>query len=694
MPNRLHSSVSTYLQQHADNPVDWYPWGAEAFEAARRQQKPIFLSIGYAACHWCHVMEAESFRDPEIARLLNEHFVCIKVDREEFPDVDQTYCEAVQAMGQHVGWPLSVFLTPDLEPFYGGTYWPPRRRGGLAGFDEVLRAVIEAWETRRHELVGVAKQLRTALEQAGAKSPLAGVPASSLMPHLVRRLREEFDPENGGFGRAPKFPRALELRLLIRHWSRTGDELSRQMVEKSLRAMAAGGIHDQLGGGFHRYSVDAGWLVPHFEKMLYDNALLATVYTEAWQAWGDPDFQTVARRTLDYLLSEMRLPGGVLATSEDADSEGEEGKFYLWSAQEIVDALGPERAALFLFAWTSPAAQVNGKYVLHQARPPEEVAAAIGKPVEEVACRFEQMKKELLVARQKRVRPLRDDKVLVAWEALAAEALAIAGAAFGNTDYVQAARDCLSFIRAHLWEDGRLCRLWRDGRRSGCGYLEDYAALIWALVQFYQVTGDCQSLGWAKELAERVIADFSDPDGGGFFLTPPDAPVPLFRRKDVLDWATPSGNGLVALGLYYLGSLLGRGDFLVAAEKALGACLAYLNAAPLACTQAVLAHEVMREGLTEMVLIGRPESPETHMAREALFRYFDPAKLVVFLPVDASGETASESLVADWLYPLAEEGKRLGAKEQPVLFFCRQRTCQQPAVGVEEIGKLLSRQRS
>ncbi|MCS7239088.1 MAG: thioredoxin domain-containing protein [Thermoguttaceae bacterium] len=694
MANRLWSSLSPYLQQHADNPVDWYPWGKEAFEAARRQQKPIFLSVGYAACHWCHVMEKESFRDPEIARLLNEHFIPVKVDREELPDVDQTYCEAVQALGGHVGWPLSVFLTPDLEPFFGGTYWPPRRQGGMPGFDEVLQAVIEAWENRRQEILGVARQVRAALERANTKPPVGSVPASSMLPHVVDLLRQEFDPHNGGFGRAPKFPRPLELRVLLRYWHRTGDDGARHMVEKTLAAMAAGGIHDQLGGGFHRYSVDAAWLIPHFEKMLYDNGMLALAYLEAWQAWGNPSFKATACRTLDYLLADMRLPGGAFATSEDADSEGEEGKFYLWSATELAEQLGPQQAALVLLAWTSPAAQVDGKYVLHQARSVDELAAATGVSPQEMAELFGQIKAQLLSLRNKRCRPLRDDKVLVSWNALAAEAFALAGAAFGQQAYLQAARDCLSFIHNHLWDDSRLYRVWRDGRRGGQGYLEDYAALIWALVQMYQVTGTVAYLSWASELAQGMIADFADPVGGGFFATPADANPPLFRRKDVLDSPTPSGNALAALGLYYLGLLLERDDFVDWAERALRVCLAYVSAAPVACTQAILAHEAMTCGVTEMVVVGRPEDPGTQRALQEVHGRFLPARLVVFLPVDETGKVPPTHLVASWLSPIAEEAQRLAAGQQPVLFLCRNRTCQRPAVGLGQIGKLLSEQSS
>ncbi len=689
MPNRLQNSLSPYLQQHADNPVDWHPWGPEALEAARREQKPIFLSIGYSACHWCHVMERESFRDPTIAQLLNENFIPIKVDREERPDLDQTYLEAVQALVGHAGWPLNVFLTPDLEPFFGGTYWPPRSWAGMPGFVDVLRAVVDAWNDRRQQILDVAQQVRLAIEKANCRPVPARLPDSSLVGEVARVLQENFDPQWGGFGAAPKFPRAVELRLLLRHWWVNRDPSLRSIVEKTLSSMAAGGIHDQLGGGFHRYSVDAAWLVPHFEKMLYDNALLALTYLEAYLAWQEPEFEEITRRTLDYILRDLQLPDGAFAASEDADSEEEEGKFYLWSAEEIRQTLGDRDARLFLLAFVSPRVQVEGKFVLHRARPLSEVAKAVGGLADEPAQLLRTLVDKLFAARQKRVRPFRDDKVIVSWNALAAEALATAGAALGETRYIKAAADCLTFLRNHLWHDGMLRHFWCAGQPGGPAFLEDYATLIWCNLVMFQATGDSEYLRWGELLADKMIAEFADPVDQGFFSTPKNLDVALIRRKDVLDSVTPSGNALAAVGLIYLGSLLERSEYHRWAENAVRACLAYFSVAPLACTQAALAHELLLSGTTELVLCSCPQDPATEAALKAIHRLFLPGKLAIFVPFDEHGRPTGNHLLADWLRLLAEDAHRLQAHRTPVLYFCQQRTCQQPVVGLDDIHELL-----
>ena len=429
MSNRLSSEISPYLLQHADNPVDWYPWSAEALERAREEDKPIFLSIGYSACHWCHVMAHESFQSGPIARLLNEHFIPIKVDREERPELDQLYMEAVQMMTGSGGWPLSVFLTPSLQPFFGGTYWPPQSRGGMPGFDQVLRAVADAWKNRRDQALEHAEKLTQLLRDVRLGGESAGPSAAEPGPELLRNadavLARSFDPHCGGFGTAPKFPHPLDLRLLLRSWRRTGQGPLLSMVTTTLDRMAAGGIYDHLGGGFHRYSTDARWLVPHFEKMLYDNALLAVAYLEAWQATHNGQYAQVVRETLDYLLREMTAPEGGFYSTEDADSEGEEGKFYLWRPAEVAAVLGPQAAHAFCHVYdVSEPGNFEGRNILNRSKTPSQSAVILGRSVEELEAELASSRRRLLEARAARVRPGRDDKVLVSWNGLMIDALA------------------------------------------------------------------------------------------------------------------------------------------------------------------------------------------------------------------------------------------------------------------------------
>ncbi len=551
--NRLIHSNSPYLLQHAHNPVDWHPWGPEALAEARRREVPIFLSVGYSACHWCHVMERESFEDPGVAEVLNANFVAIKVDREERPDLDELYMSAVHLMGLRGGWPLSVWLTPDLRPFYGGTYFPPESRYGMPGFRPLLERIAQLWAHEREDLLKDAHSLAEGLRRLAQPRPGRGLPGPSVFQRALEHLRGSFDPRWGGFGAAPKFPPLMGLELLLRR----GTARDQAMVHRTLEAMADGGMCDQLGGGFARYSVDGRWLVPHFEKMLYDNALLASVYLQAHQAFGRDRYLQVARNTLDYLLRDLRDPEGGFHSAEDADSEGEEGRFYVWTPAQVAEVLG-DRAAAFGAAYgVTPSGNFeHGTSVLHRFSAPQADFESL-----------EGDRLRLLARRSQRPRPRKDDKVLVAWNGFALSALALGHRVTADPAYLEAAQACAAFLRAHLWKEGVLHRGWRQGRTLGPGFLEDYGALMVALVDLYETDFDFTWLQWGASLAEVVLREFEDKDEGGFFTTALGTPDLLVRIKAGHDQATPSGLTLAVQGLVRLGAHLQRPDFEAAAVR-------------------------------------------------------------------------------------------------------------------------------
>jgi uncharacterized protein len=564
MPNRLALETSPYLLQHRDNPVDWYPWGAEALERAREEDRPILLSVGYSACHWCHVMERESFEDPEIAAYMNEHFVSVKVDREERPDVDALYMEAVQAISGHGGWPMTVFLDPDGVPFHGGTYFPPDESRGMPSFRMVMEAVLDAFERKREEIRERAPEVAGRLGAVGLVEPAAEPPAAGQLEEAVKRLLSAADPVNGGFGAAPKFPPASSLELLLARGENG-------VVEQALDAMLAGGIYDQLGGGFARYTVDAAWLVPHFEKMLYDNALLARAYLHGWQVLGHERYRRVCEETLDWMLREMRGPEGGFYSALDADSEGEEGKFYVWFPEEIREALeaaglGASAEPVLEYYGVTEAGNFEGANILHLPGGAEQTADGPGAGRFSADMRQEldpetlqRARAALLAAREQRVRPGLDDKRLAAWNALAIAALAEAGAVLGREDYLAAARDCAGFVLGSLRDgDGRLLRTFKDGEARLNAYLEDHAFLLEALLTLYEATLEQRWFDQARELAETTIERFGDPERGGFFSTSVDHEELIARRKEVGDHPIPSGNSAAALGLLRLAALTGE----------------------------------------------------------------------------------------------------------------------------------------
>ncbi len=550
MPNRLADETSPYLLQHRDNPVDWYPWGDEALERALELDRPMLLSIGYSSCHWCHVMERESFENQEIARFMNEHFVSVKVDREERPDVDSIYMEAIQAMTGHGGWPLTAFCDPQGVPFYGGTYFPPEPRQGMPSFPMVMEAVVQSWGTQRERIRESAGRIRAQLASVGRIEPSAEPLAEGIVEGAVKGLRMLADMRRGGFGQAPKFPPASALELLL---ARGVDDA----VEVTLDAMAAGGINDQIGGGFARYSVDDVWLVPHFEKMLYDNALLARAYLHGYQSQGHDRWRRTCESTLDWMLAEMRGPEGGFFSALDADSEGEEGRFYVWTAEEIRKVLGDAgladtAGAVIAHYGVSERGNFEGRNILH-------LPAGAGA---EPPARLDQARTALYDARAKRVWPGLDDKRILSWNALAIAALADAGGVLGRADYLDAARGCADFVWERMRDrDGRLLRTWKGGEAKLNAYLEDHAYLLEALLTLYEATFEMRYFDAARETADTMIERFADPERGGFFTTSNDHQQLIARRKDIDDHPIPSGNSSAALGLLRLAALTGERSY-------------------------------------------------------------------------------------------------------------------------------------
>jgi hypothetical protein len=661
-PNRLANETSPYLLQHAHNPVDWYAWGPEALERARGEDRPIFLSIGYAACHWCHVMERESFESPEIAALMNEHFVSIKVDREERPDLDDVYMAAVQAMTGSGGWPMSVFLTPDLKPFFGGTYFPPADRHGMAGFPRVLAAVADAYRTRRDEIEQQAGMLAAHLEDQLAVPAGDREPERRQLEAAAARIGASFDPAHGGFGGAPKFPAPMTLEFLLRSWRRSGDEATLRMVTRTLDAMAAGGIHDQLGGGFARYSTDAHWLVPHFEKMLYDNALLAHAYLEGFRATGDARYAEVARSTLDFLLAELRTPDGGFASALDADSEGVEGRFYAWTADELRGALADagidegDRDTLAAFWGVSSAGNWEGTNVLHRAGPdaaPELVEAG---------------RAALLAARSRRTRPARDDKQVAAWNGLALRAFAHGALVLGASRLADAAVGVVAFVRDVLMRDGdRLWRTARDGRGRTPAFCEDSMAVADGLLVAHGALGTSEPLLLARRLVDRAVTDFWDEAGGTFVDTSAEHDRTVARPRGLVDNATPSANSLAADVLLRLALLTGDESYARRSASILRAVAPALDRQPSAFGRMLSAADrALAELIDVVIAAGSADDGAARELRAAAARPYAPDLVLAGLEADAAH--------AAW--PLFE-GK--GAVEGRVTAYaCRGYACDAP----------------
>ena len=633
--NGLIHETSPYLLQHAHNPVDWYPWGAEAFEKARRESKPIFLSIGYSACHWCHVMERESFEKPDIAAYLNKHFVSIKVDREERPDVDEIYMTAVQMMAGSGGWPLSVFLTPDLKPFYGGTYFPPEDRWGAPGFPTILRAVVDAREKRPGEIAKVVESLHGALKaERGQKkgTETAEIPGREMIDKAIDGLSRMFDDTCGGFGKAPKFPQPSAISLLLRHHERTKNENSLEMAESALDHMARGGMYDHLGGGFHRYSVDAQWLVPHFEKMLYDNAQLASVYLEAWRLTGNKEYARTAGETLDYVLRDMTSPESAFTSAQDADSEGEEGKYYVWSRDEIRRILGDEDAAIIEKAYGVTAqGNFEGRNILFLPQPLSAMTEDLKMNLEALRARLAAMKSKLLAVRQQRIPPLRDKKVLTDWNALMISALCEGARSLNEPRYAAAAQKAGRFLLDKLRRgDGRLFHVYGQGRAKVDAFLTDYAYTIAALIGLYETDFDPSWIEAADSLAQLMRKDFEDARGGGFYMTAEGQSDLIVRPKRWYDGSTPSGNAVAALALLRLAELNGDDEYRAAAERTLRAGAGQLRAVPAGHLALALTADTYGAPRRQIAIVGRREDRETQALIDAVRRRFLPNTVVAF----------------------------------------------------------------
>jgi uncharacterized protein YyaL (SSP411 family) len=685
--NRLADEPSPYLQQHAANPVDWWPWGEAAFAEARRRDVPVFLSIGYATCHWCHVMAHESFEDADVARLMNEAFVNVKVDREERPDVDDAYMAVCQAMTGSGGWPLTVFLSPDKKPFLAGTYFPKTTRFGRMGMVDLVPKISEAWKAQRTELLQQAQHI---LEHVGTASSGPGELPADALDKAESNLARRFDPHHGGFGGAPKFPSPHTLLFLLRRHERTKDPGTLAMVVRTLDGMAAGGIRDHLGGGFHRYSTDAHWLLPHFEKMLYDQAMLAMAYTEAFQATGEPRFEAVAREILDYVLRDLKDPAGGLRCAEDADSEGVEGKFYVWSRAEVEAALANDADLVCATYGISREGNFNdeathqrtGANVLHLPRPLAEVAKARGLPLDELEHRLAGARATLLTVRGKRIRPQLDDKVLTDWNGLAVAALAKAGTAFGEPRYVEAAVDAALFLKREMViapsskgeRPSRLRHRFRAGVRDDLAFLDDHAFLLWGLLELYDATLDAAWLAWAQDVAGG-LARFRDPANGGWFLSPDDGEDLGVRRKEAYDGALPSGNAIAAWSLVRLSLLTGESRWEEDAAAAVAAFAALAGEHPQAFTGLLLAHDLAAGPSRELLVAGGGKAAIELLAEAR--RGYDPHRVLLH-------QSPELARVAPWTKDHKVEPGKAAA------FLCEGHACKRPVATAAELAKLLA----
>ena len=680
--NRLAKEKSPYLLQHAHNPVDWYAWGDEAFEKARKENKPIFLSIGYSTCHWCHVMERESFENEATAKVLNEHFVAIKIDREERPDIDKIYMTFVQAMSGQGGWPLNVFLTPDLKPFYGGTYWPPESKYGRPSFTQVLEQINQLWKTRHGDILDSAKDFHLKLAditQQETNSALSLTPA--LLHHALGQFKEEYDPKYGGFGNAPKFPRPSQPSFILREGIRFGDTNAVEMFLHTCERMAAGGMYDQLGGGFARYSVDAQWLVPHFEKMLYDNAQLVHLYLDAYlvakeKHLPNPEsYADTARDIIRYVLRDMTHPEGGFYSAEDADSEGKEGKFYCWTKAELSKLLNTEEfnVAVKYFGITQ-----EGNFVDHSdphPLPNQNILSIVDpKLPNDDAKLLASAKKKMFDVRVKRVRPHLDDKVLASWNGMMLGAIARAYAVLGDESYRAAAEKNLAFLQAKLWDakTKTLYHRWRDGERDSVQILDAYSDLLAGVIDLYEATLDPKHLEFAVALADTIMKKFYDPKEGGFFQSDANSKDLILRVKEDYDGAEPSGNSVATLALLKLSAITDRKEYKEAAEKTLRHLAGRLHQAPQVVPLLLMALDYFLEEPKRVVIVGNPQEAKTKQLLSAAHAVYQPNKVVL-------GNSG----------PVEEFAKSLPTKEAPVAFLCTGTACQPPAKDAAVITKFL-----
>jgi len=675
--NRLAGEKSPYLLQHAHNPVDWYPWGEEAFEKARTEKKPIFLSIGYSTCHWCHVMERESFEDEKVAEVLKKGFVSIKVDREERPDVDKIYMTAVQAMGEGGGWPLNVFLTPDLKPFYGGTYYPPEPRYGRPSFTQVLERIENLWTERADEIARSAGRLHEQLESLSATEPGKGRTLTpKLLTQALKKLKDEYEPRHGGFGRAPKFPRPSQPSFILSEGFQRNDAEAIKMVMHTCDRMAAGGMYDQLGGGFARYSVDVEWLVPHFEKMLYDNAQLVRLYLDAYLASGESRHADVARDILRYVLRVMTHPEGGFFSAEDSDSECKEGKFYTWTKAELEQLLSPDeaRVAIRYFGITE-----KGNFVDHSDPEPlaNQNVLSVAEPKLPEADRplLASAKQKMFDVRAKRVRPHLDDKVLASWNGLMLGAMARAGAVLQEPAYLAAAEKNVAFLKSKLWDASSrtLFHRWRDGARDSVQLLDAYSNLLDGVIELYEATLETRHLEFAIQLADAMIPRFYHPDHGGFWQGGKESNDLILRIKDDYDGAEPSGNSMATMALLKLAAICDRADYKAAAEKTLLLFQERLEQVPQAMPYMLQALDFLLEEPHRIVIAGDTKSPAARALLHAAHGVYRPNKVVL-------SNTG----------PVESFARELPVKDVPVAYICTGRACQPPTSEVQVLKQMLA----
>jgi uncharacterized protein YyaL (SSP411 family) len=683
--NRLLLEPSPYLQQHAHNPVDWYPWGEEAFARARAEHRPVLLSVGYSTCHWCHVMEEESFEDPTIAEYLNRNYIAIKVDRERRPDIDDLYMAAVEQMSGRGGWPMTVWLTPDRQPFYGGTYFPPHDgdRGQRTGFLTLLRTLRAAYDDRPGEVAAAAADVAAQLRTDEASGDAAALPSRAALDRAVAALRATYDATNGGFGGAPKFPRPAQLELLLRYARRTADARARDMAAHTLDAMAAGGVYDQIGGGFHRYATDVRWEVPHFEKMLYDNALLANAYLDAAAATGRADFAAVTRDILDYVARDMTAPEGGFYSASDADSGGEEGAGFVWTPAELARVLGAGDARLAAaYYGITRDGNFHGASIPHRERTLDTVAAQLGVDPGAAALRLAQIRAALLAARQHRPAPQTDRKIIAAWNGLMISAFARAGARLDTPQYVDRAARAAEYVLGPMRRDGRLRRSAFAGQANGDAYLDDYACVIAGLLDLYEATGDVRWLRSAADLARVADAHYADP-AGGYFLAADDTEPLLARQKPAYDGAEPAGNSIMALDLLRLAELTGDDRARARAEATLRAFAPTLGRDPLAMPALLHALDFALDRAKEIVIVAPHDRGEAQPFLDRLHAAFTPNRVVVVaIGADASALAATIPIAAD---KTARAGK-------PTAYVCEQRVCalptSDPAVFAQQLGRV------
>jgi len=678
--NRLQHETSPYLLQHKNNPVDWYPWGEEALDKARAEDRPILLSVGYSACHWCHVMEHESFEHDPTAQMMNEMFINIKVDREERPDVDAIYMDAVQALTGSGGWPMTVFLLPDGRPFYAGTYYPREQRMGMPAFRQVLAGVHDAFINRRDEVENAANRLTQALDRTvlgigGTEQDLK----ASLLDAAANKLLQNFDDQHGGFGGAPKFPQPMNLEFLLRTYARTEDQDALHAVTFTLKMMAQGGIYDQIGGGFARYSVDAYWLVPHFEKMLYDNAQLSRIYLHAWQATGDPFFKDIAVDIYDYILREMTAPEGSFYSATDADSEGEEGKFFVWSYDELQKLLDDAAFNVAVEYWgVTKSGNFEGNNILYVPNDDATVADRLGISVADLQDQLTAVKDKLYATRAHRVHPGLDDKILTAWNGMMLASLAEAARVLERDDYKVAAERAGEFLVENLLtEDNRLLRTHKNGQSKLNGYLEDYANMIDALLELYQLTFDDKWFITAQNLADQVLKHFPTEDGG-FFDTSDDHEALIVRPRNAQDNAVPSGNNMIAKQLIRLAAYTGEAHYDEAARGVLRLLTEALKQYPQAFGEALNATDMLVQGMTEIAIVGEPQVDETQHLLAVLYEIYRPNIIVALTPNDAS-ETM----------PIPLLNYRTQRDDKPTVYVCRNFACRMPVTSPDEVRGLL-----